>query len=62
MIVEHFDQRARSNYADVDALFMVGVLRYLLHETPAASYAVEVGLTLGDADASVRNLQMLLER
>lgn len=57
-----YDERARKTYGDVDALLMVAATRYLLHEDPAALYAVDIAITLGDADASARNLRALIDQ
>ncbi len=59
-LVEQYDERARRGYADLDALFMVAALRYLLGDDPAAHYAIAVAITLGDTDASARNLEALI--
>ncbi len=58
---DHYDARARGGYGDVDALFMVAALRYLLGEDAAAHYSIEVAITIGDKDASTRNLKGLIE-
>ena len=58
---DNYDARARSNYGDVDALFMVAALRYLLGEDAAAHYAVGIAIAIGDDDASSRNLKGLIE-
>ncbi len=56
----HYDDVARHTYGDLDSVFMVALLRYLLNETNAAHYATEVGITLGDTDQSMLNLRALL--
>jgi hypothetical protein len=58
---DRYDARARGGYGDVDALFMVAAMRYLLGEDHAAHYAIEVAVTLGDDDTSTRNLKGLIE-
>lgn len=60
-LAQYYDGQARQAYGDIDALFMTAVLRYLGHEEPAAHYAIEVGLTLGDHDSSAVNLQAIIE-
>ncbi len=54
---DHYDTRARAGYGDVDALFMVAALRYLLGQHHIAHYAVEIAIALGDVDPSTRNLK-----
>jgi hypothetical protein len=56
-----FDRRARESLRDLDALFMVAALRFLLGEFNEAHFAVDVGIALGDADPAALNLQALIE-
>ena len=58
---DHYDARARAAYGNVDALFMVAALRYLLGQDHIAHYAIEIAITLGDVDASAHNLKGLIE-
>ena len=58
---DHYDARARAGYGDVDALFMVAALRYLLGQHHIAHYAIEIAVTLGDVDPSTHNLKGLIE-
>ena len=60
-VVEHYEYEAKHSYGDVDSLFMVAALRYLLAEEVSAHYAIEVGVTLGDVDESAVNLKALIE-
>ena len=57
----YYDARARAGYGDVDALFMVAALRYLLGQDAFAHYAIEIAITLDDDDPSTRNLKGLIE-
>jgi hypothetical protein len=57
-----FQERARKQYGDVDALVMTGALCYLRRDMAEAHYAVEVALALDPADASARSLQGLIEQ
>jgi hypothetical protein len=60
-LAEHYDEQARRQYGNVDALFMVATLRYLLGDDSAAHYAIDVGINLGDNDESAHILQSLIE-
>ena len=60
VLVQYYEDRARHIYGDVDALFMVAALRYMLGEVPAADYALDVAITLGDADVSTFKLQAII--
>jgi hypothetical protein len=60
-LVEHYEYRARHEFGDVDALFMVAALWYLLNQEDTAHYAVGVAVTLGDGDASTLNLQAMIQ-
>jgi hypothetical protein len=60
-LVEHYEYRARHQYGDVDALFMVASLWYLLNQERAAHYAIEIATTLGDNDAGTISLRLLIE-
>ena len=60
-LVEHYEYRARHQYGDVDALFMVAALWYLLNQEQTAYYAIDVAVTLGDGDASTLNLKSMIE-
>jgi len=60
-LVVHYETRARQQYGDVDALFMVAALWYLLGQEDTAHYAIDIAVTLGDADPSTLSLQALLE-
>ena len=60
-LVEHYEYRARHQYGDLDALFMVASLWYLLNQEQAAGYAIDVAITLGDRDASALGLRSLIE-
>ncbi len=60
-MADHYHARARTGYGDVDALFMVAALRYLLGQDAIAHYAIEIAITLDDVDASTRNLKGLIE-
>jgi hypothetical protein len=60
-LVAHYESRARRQYGDVDALFMVAALWYLLGREDTASYAIDIAVTLGDDDASTLSFQALLE-
>jgi hypothetical protein len=56
-----YETRARTQYADVDALFMVAAMWYLVGEPQTADHALSVGITLGDADSSALNLRAMIE-
>jgi hypothetical protein len=59
-LAERFEHRARQQYGDADALFMVAALRYLLDQLPAAYYAIDVAITIGDEDPSTLSLEQLI--
>lgn len=59
--VQYYEDRARHTYGDVDALFMVAALRYMLGELPAADYALDVAITLGDVEVSTFKLKAIIE-
>ncbi|MCZ6493071.1 MAG: hypothetical protein O6933_03230 [Planctomycetota bacterium] len=59
--VQYYEDRARHTYGDVDALFMVAALRYMLGELPAADYALDVAITLGDVEVSTVKLKAIIE-
>ena len=56
-----YQYQARRAYGDVDALFMVAVLSYLLDEPTGAHYAIDVGINLGDDDPSAHALRSMIE-
>jgi len=56
-----YDQLARTNYGDLDSLFMVAALRVLLGDAAGASYALDVATALGDTDPSVVALRGMVE-
>jgi hypothetical protein len=60
-LVERYEADARRSYGDLEALFMVSALRYLLGEIPAAHYAIDVGITLGDDSRSALALRAFIE-
>ncbi|MHC4804228.1 MAG: tetratricopeptide repeat protein [Planctomycetota bacterium] len=60
-LVEHYEYRARHQYGDLDALFMVASLWYLLNQERAAEYAIDIAITLGDNDPSTVSLTLLIE-
>jgi hypothetical protein len=60
-LVVHYETRARNQYGDVDALFMVAALWYLLGQEETAHYAIDIAVTLGDTDSGTLSLQALLE-
>ncbi|MHC4140999.1 MAG: tetratricopeptide repeat protein [Planctomycetota bacterium] len=60
-LVEHYEYRARHQYGDLDALFMVASLWYLLNQERAAQYAIDIAVTLGDSDPSTVSLRLLIE-
>jgi hypothetical protein len=60
-LVEHYEYRARHQYGDLDALFMVASLWYLLNQERAAQYAIDIAATLGDSDPSTVSLRLLIE-
>jgi hypothetical protein len=60
-LVEHYEYRARQQYGDLDALFMVASLWYLLNQERAAHYAIDIAATLGDSDPSTVSLRLLIE-
>jgi hypothetical protein len=59
-LLAHYEHRAVSVYGDLDAIFMVAVLRFFRGELAAARYAVDVGTTLGDDEAIMRFLRHLI--
>jgi hypothetical protein len=60
-LASRYDERARSTYGDLDALFMVAAVRTLRGEYAAAAYALDVAVTLGDDSQSTIALQALVE-
>jgi hypothetical protein len=61
LLVEEFDDRARSAYGDVDALFMVATLNFLLGREGLALYVLDIAMTLGDDDEGTLALRQLVE-
>lgn len=57
-----YQERARKQYGDVDALVMTGSLCYMRRDMAEAHYAVEVALALDPTDTSARSLQALIEK
>jgi tetratricopeptide (TPR) repeat protein len=60
-LLKHYEYQARHQYGDVDALFMVAALWYLLDQEHTAHYAIDVAVTLGDGDISTVNLKSMIE-
>jgi hypothetical protein len=60
-LVEHYEYQVRHQYGDLDALFMVASLWYLLNQERAAEYAIDIAITLGDHDPSTVSLRLLIE-
>jgi hypothetical protein len=60
-LLPYYETRAKTQYADVDALFMVAALWYVVGEPQTAHYALSVGITLGDGDSSALNLSAMIE-
>ncbi len=59
-LLEHYEHRAIHVYGDLDALYMVAMLRYFRNELAAARYTVDIDLTLGDTDDSSRLLRRFI--
>jgi hypothetical protein len=57
----HVD-RAREDFGDIDALFMVAALRFMLGETADAYFAIDTAIINGDEDASAFNLKAMINR
>ncbi len=57
-----YADRAREDLGDVDALFMVAALRFMLGEAADAYFAVDTAIINGDEDASAVNLKALINR
>jgi tetratricopeptide (TPR) repeat protein len=60
-LVEQYEYRARTQFGDLDALFMVAALLYLLGQEDTAYYAIDIAVNLGDIDASTSSLKALME-
>jgi hypothetical protein len=56
-----YADRARRNFGDLDALFMVAALRYLLDEPSVAYFAADAAIRSGDDDEATDNLKRLIE-
>ena len=59
--MEVFAARVRTTPADVDALFMVASMRYLLGDDAVAYFAIDAAMQHGDLDPSTANLAKVLE-
>ncbi len=57
-----YADRAREDFGDVDALFMVAALRFMLGEAADAYFAVDTAIINGDEDASAVNLKAMINR
>jgi hypothetical protein len=60
-LLEFYADRARRNFGDLDALFMVAALRYLLDEPSVAYFAADAAIRSGDDDQATANLKRLIE-
>ncbi|MDY7109821.1 MAG: hypothetical protein SYC29_14405 [Planctomycetota bacterium] len=60
-LLDFYADRARRDFGDLDALFMVAALRYLLDEPSVAYFAADAAIRSGDEDTATRNLKLLIE-
>ena len=57
-----YADRAREDFGDIDALFMVAALRFMLGEAANAYFAIDTAINNGDEDASAFNLKAMINR
>ena len=57
-----YADRARGDFSDIDALFMVAALRFILDEPADAYFAIDTAINNGDEDASAFNLKAMISR
>jgi len=55
-----YADRARDDFGDIDALFMVAALRFMLDEPADAFFAVNAAIRAGDDDPSAETLQAMI--
>ena len=59
-LLEHFSERVREDAEDIDGLFMVAVMRFILEEPTQAYFAIDLAMRRGDEDHSAENLKALI--
>ncbi len=57
-----YANRAREDFGDIDALFMIAALRFMLDEPADAYFAIDTAINNGDEDASAFNLKAMINR
>ena len=57
-----YADRAREDFGDIDALFMIAALRFILDEPADAYFAIDNAIINGDEDASAFNLKAMINR
>ncbi len=62
ILLDVYVDRAREDFGDIDALFMVAALRFMLGETADAYFAIDTAIINGDEDASAFNLKAMINR
>jgi len=59
-LLEHYSDRVREDSDDIDGLFMVGVVRFILEEPTQAYFTIDLAIRRGDEDKSAENLKALV--
>ncbi len=62
ILLDVYADRAREDFGDIDALFMVAALRFILGESADAYFAIDTAINNGDEDASALNLKAMINR
>ncbi len=60
ILLDVYADRAREDFGDIDALFMVAALRFMLDDTANAYFAIDTAIINGDEDASALNLKAMI--
>ena len=59
-LLEHYSDRVREDTEDIDGLFMVAAMRFILEEPTQAYFAIDLAIRRGDENQSAENLKALI--
>ncbi|MEE9130299.1 MAG: hypothetical protein V3T84_09790 [Phycisphaerales bacterium] len=59
-LLTRYASRVRDDFGDIDGLFMVAALRFMLDEPADAFFAVNAAIRAGDDDPGAQNLQTMI--
>jgi len=62
ILLDVYADRAREDFGDIDALFMVAALRYVVDEPADAYFAIGAAIRAGDEDDSAQVLRSMIAR